>query len=123
VYIGMVAIINAVLLNEGKSSVGWMNPAIYANGTHFLQDIDSGNNKCTADSTGGGPTCCKHGFYSLKGWDPVTGMGSPYFPAMVEYFVYGNLSYEFSTNSAAPVISWISSYFFVIFACVVVWLA
>jgi tripeptidyl-peptidase-1 len=58
---GMVALLNSLLLDAGKPSVGWMNPAIYANATHFLRDIDSGNNKCTAVGDSVSPVCCKHG--------------------------------------------------------------
>jgi hypothetical protein len=33
-------------------------------------------------TTGSNPGCSTNGFSAAKGWDPVTGMGSPNFPAL-----------------------------------------
>ena len=72
----MVSLINAVRLEAGASSVGFLNPAIYragatANGSPF-NDVTSGENQCTANAA----VCCSQGFYASKGWDPTTGFGS-----------------------------------------------
>ena len=72
----MVSLINAVRLEAGGSSVGFLNPALYkagaaANGYPF-NDVTSGENQCTANAA----VCCSQGFHAAKGWDPTTGFGS-----------------------------------------------
>ncbi|EFY85113.1 alkaline serine protease AorO, putative [Metarhizium acridum CQMa 102] len=46
------------------------------------------------DQSRGGPSgdrqpsaCGNKGFSAVRGWDPVTGLGTPIYPAMLEYFV------------------------------------
>ena len=67
---GMISNINAARMRTGKGSVGWLNPAIYANAALF-NDIISGNNRCCR-----GPRCCEEGFSAARNWDPVSGLGS-----------------------------------------------
>lgn len=85
VFAGMVSLLNAARSREGLSSVGFINPTLYAAGdnqysgsTSYFNDITSGNNKCC--SNGYYPsvqsTCCSSGFSAVSGWDPVTGWGS-----------------------------------------------
>ncbi|CZR58159.1 related to serine protease [Phialocephala subalpina] len=69
------------LLNEertavGKGPIGFINPALYENPS-VLNDITNGSN----------PNCGSQGFQSSKGWDPVTGLGTPNYPRMLEYFL------------------------------------
>jgi tripeptidyl-peptidase-1 len=33
------------------------------------------------------PNCGSPGFQASKGWDPVTGLGTPNYPKMLEYFL------------------------------------
>jgi hypothetical protein len=33
------------------------------------------------------PNCGSVGFQASKGWDPVTGLGTPNYPRMLEYFL------------------------------------
>jgi hypothetical protein len=33
------------------------------------------------------PNCGSQGFQTSKGWDPVTGLGTPNYPRMLEYFL------------------------------------
>ncbi|KAM0471014.1 hypothetical protein ACHAPX_009583 [Trichoderma viride] len=68
--------INEARLNANMSTVGFINPAIYAN-TSIFNDITVGN------STG----CQTSGFAASKGWDPVTGLGTPDYPTMLDYFL------------------------------------
>ena len=68
---GMISNINAARMAIGKGSVGWLNPALYTHAASFVNDIVTGDNKCTATAP-----CCPHGFYATKGWDPTTGLGS-----------------------------------------------
>lgn len=47
---------------------------IYAQNSVMFNDIESGNN----------PGCGTPGFYAEKGWDPVTGNGTPNFAEMLK---------------------------------------
>lgn len=67
--------INEERLAIGKRPVGFVNPALYAY-PEVLTDITVGDN----------PSCGTNGFPAGKGWDPVTGLGSPNFPKMLELF-------------------------------------
>ncbi|TVY14727.1 Aorsin [Lachnellula arida] len=69
------------LINEersviGKGPVGFINPALYKNPS-VLNDITNGSN----------PNCGSQGFQASKGWDPVTGLGTPNYPKMLKYFL------------------------------------
>lgn len=65
----MVSVINDQLATAGKPTVGFINPVLYASaaGTYGT-DITTGNNKNGS---------CPKGFPAAKGWDPVTGLGTP----------------------------------------------
>ncbi|TVY24505.1 Aorsin [Lachnellula hyalina] len=85
------------LINEersviGKGPVGFINPALYKSkkfpwntfemvvltriDPSVLNDITNGSN----------PNCGSQGFQASKGWDPVTGLGTPNYPEMLTYF-------------------------------------
>jgi len=68
----IMTLINGARLNLGKSSVGFINPVLYKF-PGMLNDITSGGNQ----------GCGTPGFQSVKGWDPVTGLGTPNFPKML----------------------------------------
>jgi len=96
VFAGMVSLVNAARKAAGKSSLGWLNPALYAFSSKFiLNDITSGNNKCNANNL-----CCSQGFTAAPGWDPVTGLGSVNFTAFKQVFL--SLSNGFQ-NSLFPI--------------------
>jgi len=68
---GFMALVNEQAEENGKSSIGFLNPTIYAIGTGSsytsdFHDITTGNN----DNSGGG-------FNAVAGYDLVTGWGSP----------------------------------------------
>lgn len=69
-------LINEARINAGKSSVGFVNPVLYAH-PEALNDITSGNN----------PGCGTAGFEAVEGWDPVTGLGTPRFPELLGIFL------------------------------------
>ena len=71
----IVAIINENRAQAGKGPAGFLNPTLYANPTAF-HDIVSGNN----------PGCGTNGFSAVSGWDPVTGLGTPNTPALINVF-------------------------------------
>ena len=68
--------INEERLAAGKTPVGFVNPTLYAH-PEILHDITVGNNS----------GCGTAGFYASKGWDPVTGLGTPNYPAMLKQFM------------------------------------
>ena len=72
---GMISMLNDARMADGKSSLGPLNQLIYSNPDAFT-DISKGIN-----SGGGG--CGYGGFSAEKGWDPVTGMGTPLFPELM----------------------------------------
>jgi kumamolisin len=60
-YAGLFALINELLVKQGKPRAGYVHPALYLNPQAF-RDIISGNNGA---------------FSAGPGWDPTTGLGSP----------------------------------------------
>lgn len=68
--------INEERLKAGMSTLGFVTPALYANPS-ILNDITVGN------SSG----CGTPGFLAAKGWDPVTGLGTPDYPRMLDYLM------------------------------------
>lgn len=74
VFAGMIALINAARVRDGKTTVGWINPVLYSSEVGFATDILEGDNTCYG--FGSSEACCKEGFHSTVGWDPVTGFGA-----------------------------------------------
>jgi tripeptidyl-peptidase-1 len=68
--------INEERIKVGKGSVGFVNPTLYKN-PGVLNDITDGSN----------PGCGTQGFKAVKGWDPVTGLGTPNFGKMKDLFM------------------------------------
>ncbi|KAG8735912.1 hypothetical protein FRC10_010012 [Ceratobasidium sp. 414] len=68
-FAGVIALLNDYRISQGKSTLGWLNPWLYAKAAGALNDIKSGNN----------PGCGTPGFTAQVGWDPVTGLGTPDF--------------------------------------------
>ncbi|CZT06100.1 related to serine protease [Rhynchosporium graminicola] len=76
IFASLINRINEKRLNAGKSVLGFLNPALYANPS-MLNDIRNGTN----------PGCGTEGFSAVEGWDPVTGLGTPNYKKMLEYFM------------------------------------
>jgi tripeptidyl-peptidase-1 len=76
VFAAILTRINEERLAVGKSTVGFVNPALYAHPEVF-NDITQGSN----------PGCGTQGFSAAKGWDPVTGLGTPNYPEMLDLFM------------------------------------
>ncbi|KAJ6505281.1 family S53 protease-like protein [Mycena sanguinolenta] len=72
IFASIIALINDRLLSAGKPVVGFMNPWLYAHSEGFT-DITEGHNsgfECPSSSSA---------FDAAKGWDPLTGVGTPVF--------------------------------------------
>ena len=101
VFASILTRINEERIAAGKSTVGFVNPTLYANPSAF-HDITTGSN----------PGCGTNGFSAAKGWDPgksalscschalvvqyrqrltafliVTGLGTPNYPALLDVFM------------------------------------
>eukprot|EP01132_Coremiostelium_polycephalum_P003186 gene3186-3990_t len=79
---GMVAMLNSYRLNNGKPTLGFINQLLYqayASNPAIYNDITTGNNFCTENC------CAKTGYTATKGWDPVTGLGTPNFKLLLAY--------------------------------------
>lgn len=76
VFGSVIALINNELVAAGKSPVGFINPTLYAY-PDVLNDITEGGNQ----------GCDTDGFESATGWDPVTGLGTPNYQAMLDLFL------------------------------------
>ncbi|KAI0398917.1 subtilisin-like protein [Xylaria palmicola] len=64
----VLTLINEERLKAGKRTLGFVTPVLYAHPEVF-NDVTEGTN----------PGCGTVGFKASKGWDPVTGLGSPNF--------------------------------------------
>ncbi|KIY49300.1 subtilisin-like protein [Fistulina hepatica ATCC 64428] len=74
----LLTLVNDARLHHGKSPIGFINPAIYSHHfRHAFNDI----------TTGGNPGCGTSGFEAAKGWDPVTGLGTPNFKRLMHKFL------------------------------------
>ncbi|KAJ7698737.1 peptidase S8/S53 domain-containing protein [Mycena rosella] len=71
----MLTMVNDARLALGKSPIGFINPTIYSPAFRgAFNDITTGTN----------PGCGTVGFAAATGFDPVTGLGTPKFPKLVE---------------------------------------
>jgi len=70
---GVFTLLNDALIAAGRPPMGFLNPWLYKNGGVFT-DVSSGN----------APGCGTDGFEAIKGWDPVTGFGTPRFKALLK---------------------------------------
>ncbi|KAG0651511.1 Sedolisin-A [Hyphodiscus hymeniophilus] len=72
----IITLINEQRIAAGKSTVGFINPTLYANPSAF-NDIVSGGNQ----------GCGTAGFTAVSGWDPVTGLGTPNYAKLLSAFL------------------------------------
>jgi len=67
---GIISLLNDLRLQQGKSSLGFLNPLIYQTAptvTNSFNDVKTGYNA----------GCSLVGFPAAPGWDPASGWGSP----------------------------------------------
>lgn len=77
-FAGVISLVNDALIAAGKSPLGFLNPWLYAGGYKAFTDVTSGS-AAGCKELGSG-----EGFPAQKGWDAVTGFGTPYFPKILE---------------------------------------
>ncbi|KAH8798638.1 peptidase S8/S53 domain-containing protein [Xylogone sp. PMI_703] len=76
IFAAVINRINEERLAVGKSRVGFVNPVLYKNPQMF-NDVTEGNNSL----------CTSVAFTAAVGWDPVTGLGTPNYPKMLDVFM------------------------------------
>lgn len=76
----MISLLNEARLQAGKPPMGFVNPFLYRCASKgCFTDVTVGTN--AIDRTG---APLKAGWNATKGWDPVTGLGSPRFDKLLE---------------------------------------
>ncbi|KAK7053681.1 family S53 protease-like protein [Favolaschia claudopus] len=76
IFASIISLINDRLIAAGRPVLGFLNPWIYANADAFT-DITEGHNsgyECPTESVA---------FDASKGWDPLTGIGTPVFDKLL----------------------------------------
>lgn len=73
VFAAVLNLINEERLADNKTTLGFIHPLLYQHPEAF-HDITSGSN----------PGCLSTGFPAAVGWDPVTGLGSPNYPKLLD---------------------------------------
>ena len=76
VFAGIISRINGERLKAGKSSLGFLNPTLYKH-ADALNDVTNGTNL----------GCGTPGFKAAESWDPVTGLGTPNCPKLLDVFM------------------------------------
>ncbi|KAI4191778.1 MAG: hypothetical protein LQ348_003430, partial [Seirophora lacunosa] len=99
-FAAIVALLNGDRLSKGRKPLGFLNPFIYKYGYRGLTDIVAGGSRgCTGRDIYSGlpaPFVPGAGWNATKGWDPVTGYGTPNFPALLKLTIQ-----EFVVNGTA----------------------
>ncbi|KAI9849924.1 MAG: vesicle formation at the endoplasmic reticulum [Sclerophora amabilis] len=87
-FASIVALLNSARLDAKQPPLGFLNPWIYSTGKDGLTDIvDGGSTGCTGtDIFSGLPSSFVPGagWNATKGWDPVTGYGTPDFGKLLK---------------------------------------
>lgn len=93
IFASIINLINEKRLAAGKSTLGFLNPTLYQNPGAFndvspflISSEDSPSDKYKI-TTGANPGCGTNGFSAVKGWDPVTGLGTPNFSKLLKVFM------------------------------------
>ncbi|KAJ6464216.1 peptidase S8/S53 domain-containing protein [Mycena vulgaris] len=73
IFASIVALLTNERIAAGKPGLGLLNPLLYQNPSAFNDFI-----------VGSNPGCDEIGFNATRGWDPITGFGSPNYPKLQE---------------------------------------
>ncbi|KAI0787619.1 subtilisin-like protein [Fomes fomentarius] len=78
IFASLIVAVNDARLAAGKGPVGWINPALYTHAfASAFNDVINGTNVA----------CGLGGFPTARGWDPVTGLGTPNFERLLARFM------------------------------------
>jgi tripeptidyl-peptidase-1 len=77
-FAALVSLLNEARLQRARPPMGFLNPWLYRNAAAMLTDITKGSN-----AIGRGNVKLKYGYNCTRGWDPVTGLGTPRFGKML----------------------------------------
>ncbi|KAJ6578646.1 subtilisin-like protein [Mycena vulgaris] len=78
IFAAVIAAVNDARIAAGKSTVGFINPALYSDAfAGAFNDVVVGSN----------PGCQTQGFPAAPGWDPVSGLGTPNFAKLRDAFL------------------------------------
>ena len=124
----LVSLVNSYRLAKGMSTVGFLNPTLYAsNASSLFTDITSGINNYCANNIAVSAFYCASGFSAAAGrwdipyrwlvihhnsdlftltryigWDPVTGLGSMKFTNLAKAF---GVTVTYTSAAKAPLLS------------------
>lgn len=84
-----MTLLNDARLAAGMSPMGFLAPFLYhvaeAEPSAF-NDVVMGDNACPAGEVAA--FCCPESFSAAVGWDPVTGLGSPNYPILLQHALH-----------------------------------
>ncbi|KAH0161506.1 subtilisin-like protein, partial [Aureobasidium melanogenum] len=84
-FAAIIALVNDALIAGGKPTLGFLNPWLYKKAYRAFTDITSGSAVGCSEIGDG------KGFPAVKGWDPVSGFGTPKFRDIIHLLgVHGN---------------------------------
>jgi tripeptidyl-peptidase-1 len=72
----LVSLLNSARLSAGLPPMGYVVPFFYAFPDSFTDIVDG---------KGSLEDCCTKSFEAVPGWDPITGLGVPQFPTMLDH--------------------------------------
>jgi tripeptidyl-peptidase-1 len=86
IWAGILTVLNQDRIDAKKAPLGFVNPLLY----QMWQEQPNTFNDITVGSNGGKhylgtQACTKFNFYATKGWDAVSGLGTPNFGRIREY--------------------------------------
>ncbi|KAI1267058.1 subtilisin-like protein [Xylariaceae sp. FL1019] len=98
-FAGIIGLLNDARLRAGKPVLGFLNPLLYSHPEALNDIVLGGSTGCdgTARFHGdpnGSPVIPYASWNATKGWDPVTGLGSPNFPKLLKAVLPGRYSYK-----------------------------
>ena len=93
-FAGVIGLVNDARMRRHKPPMGFLNPFLYSLGRGGLNDIvHGGSTGCDGHarfngSLNGSPVVPFASWNATRGWDPVTGLGTPNFSKLVELALF-----------------------------------
>lgn len=81
IFASIIHLINGERIKRGKGPIGFLNPTLYKNPKAFTDITEGYNIGCNDGNT------VEPAFYAKQGWDPVTGLGTPKYEALLKVFL------------------------------------